>query len=92
MVVAESKGGYGWCSSMGVRMWKWSGGTEQSSVSSENVGRSVVVGRPVIVGRPETVGRLVPGQFRARGELIGFVVEGQNLGKIGRICGWKWWR
>ena len=49
----------------------------------------MVVGRSVVVGCPETVERPVPGRFRAQDELLGFVVEGQNSSKIGRICGWK---
>ena len=57
----------------------------ENSVSSEKYGRPGVYGHPV-VGRP------VPGRFRARDELLGFVVEVAKLVKSGRFCGWKWWR
>ena len=38
----------------------------------------MVVGRPEVVRRPEMVGRPVPGQFRARDELVFRGGDGEN--------------
>ena len=82
------------CFGVRLRRWRWRGGggrTELFQFRQETADVRGWSGRPV-GERPVAGGRPVPGRFQARDKHLGFVTDRQNLVKIGRICGWKWWR